>query len=120
MHQKSYIEHDDNGRIIAAMQLRSDAYEANRTNPNLIEGVASPATHYVKEGMVLDRPIQETFLDGNTLRNLPIPCQIQINDDIYECDDDNAELGFDFPMTYRVTVRAWPYLDAEFTYENQP
>jgi len=120
MNQKPYIEHDANGRIIAAMQLWPDAYEANRTNPNLIEGVGSGATHYVKGGKVVDRPTQDTVLDGTTLRNLPVPCQIQINDDIYDCDDDQAELGLDFPITYRIAVRAWPYLDKEFTYENQP
>jgi hypothetical protein len=120
MNRRSRVEFNEQGRIIATMSLMPEAYEASLNHPRIIDGTADIRTQYVKDGKIVDRPVQETVLDGSTLRNLPAPCQIQINDDVYDCNDDHAELGFDLPITYRVTVCAWPYLDAEFTYENQP
>lgn len=83
-----------------------------------VDGEGRPETHYVSDGVLMERPTQETTLDGSTLTNLPTPCQIVINDETYDCEDGHADLEFDLPGTYRITVKAWPYLDAEFTYEN--
>ncbi|WP_210398768.1 hypothetical protein, partial [Oligella sp. HMSC09E12] len=80
---------------------------------------ADPATQYIKNGQITDRPIQQTKLNGLTLSNLPVPCTILINGTPYECDSDTAELEFDQPTTYTIRVEAWPYQDWETAYENK-
>lgn len=77
-------------------------------------------TMYVENGLVIARPVCPAQLQGLTLSGLPSPCQISINGHVYECDDAEAELDFDSPGTYKVVVRAWPYLDKEFSIEKDP
>ena len=73
---------------------------------------------YVLDGEVVARPANPARLDGLVLRDLPAPCEIGINGQPYKCNEDTAELEFDQPGTYRITVRAWPHLDKEFEIEN--
>lgn len=116
---KDYIEFDEAGRIICTMSVSHEVYMANAfIKPRLLEGSGDPALQYVKDDKIVLRPTQQTTLEGQTLKNLPVPCQIKINNETYDCNDDIAELEFDMPITHRITVSSWPYLDAEFTYEN--
>jgi len=114
------FEHSERGEIICKMLLSKEAYEANKENPNIKIGDVDSLTQYIKDGLVVNRPAQKTVLVGTVLTGLPSQCIIQINDAFYECNESTAELDFNLPGSYLITVRAWPYLDAEFTYENQP
>ena len=87
----------------------------------LIKGDANidPSLKYVRNKKLADRPKQQTKLTGATLENLPAPCTIHINGTPYECDRDTAELEFDQPTTYKISVESWPYQEWSTTYENQ-
>lgn len=113
-----YIEYDNSGRIVGNHNLAPELYELNK-DKQLMVGKANPDTHYIKNGQITERPIQQTKLNGLTLSNLPVPCTILINGTPYECESDTAELEFDQPTIYTIRVEAWPYQDFEVTYENQ-
>lgn len=76
-------------------------------------GEGNPATHYVANGKIATRPASSATLTGATLTNLP-PCDIRLNGQTYRCEDGQANLSLP-PGEYRVTVSAWPCLDANFT-----
>ena len=116
---KHYIEFDSIGNISSTLLITDEVYQLNRWNLNLIEGKADPATQYIKNGQITDRPIQQTNLTGLTLTDLPNPCTIFINGQSYECESDTAELEFDQPTAYTIRVEAWPYQDWETVYENK-
>lgn len=114
-----FVQFDADGRIVVTASIPESGFNhLYKDSKDIARGVGVTAEHYVKDGQIIDRPTQATTLDGPTLNNLPIPCQIQINGQTYACQDDHAELGFDLPGVYTITVTAWPFLDAEFTYEN--
>lgn len=117
MENKKYIEIEENGRIIGNHSIPGEILDLN-PHMRLLEGSANPDTHFVKNGEITERPIQQTKLNGLTLTDLPVPCTILINGTPYECDSDTAELEFDQPTTYTIRVEAWPYQDWESTYEN--
>jgi len=75
-------------------------------------------TYYLTSNGVEPRPPNPARLVGSDLLDLPCPCTITINGVAYACEDDHAELEFDQAGTYRIVVSKWPYLDAEFGYEN--
>ena len=114
---KDYVEYDADGRITCVCNLSPDAYEDNKHKP-MIEGRGIPAVNYVKDGKLATRPLMQVERELNVLKNLPVPCQIIINDAVYDCNEPTVELEFDQPGTYSITVRAWPYIDKEFVYEN--
>lgn len=75
-------------------------------------------TKYVVDGVLADRPTNPAVLTGATLSALPVPCQIKINATTYDCTESTANLTFSHPGAYKITVIAWPHIDAEFTYVN--
>ncbi|TEA79844.1 hypothetical protein [Allopusillimonas ginsengisoli] len=82
------------------------------------EGEFGPDYYWVA-GQALPRPpMLGARLQDNQLVGLPFNTTITINNTAYECDDDHAELEFEHPGHYRIVVTKWPYLDAEFIYEN--
>ena len=118
------IEHhitiyDDNGKVLQSISSNDPAQiEVNKIG-NWIEGLADPESHYIKNGQITERPIQQTKLNGLTLTGLPVPCTIHINGTPYDCDSDTAELEFDQPTTYEIRVESWPYQEWSTTYENK-
>ena len=89
-----------------------------RTTKLFVEGSHFGKPVYVVDGVVTNRPANPAVLTGATLSNLPVPCDIRVNQTVYKCTEDHAELTFDQPGTYTILVSAWPYLDGEFTHVN--
>ncbi|WP_159990796.1 hypothetical protein [Pelistega ratti] len=110
---------NETGRIISILDGDLGSVWLNRGEHFLLGVNADMSIHYVKNGIVTERPSQQTVLKNATLQNLPVPCEITINGKIYECTDDKAELEFNQLGTYEITVSAFPYLDWSITYENQ-
>lgn len=115
--------YDSTGKITGMMN--SDPTTIAHTKDNLpdqkfIEGdyLAQRDTKYVLDSAIADRPVNPAILTGATLSALPVPCKIRINAAIYDCAENTAELAFDHPGTYRITVIAWPHQDKVFTHEN--
>jgi hypothetical protein len=109
-----YSEYDETGRILGVADVDLQAYE--KMQPFLkphVMGHGNPNTQYVLEGVIVDRPIQQTTLTNQTLYNVPDPSIITINDSSYTCNDTTCELDFPYPGTYLVKVVAFPYKDFE-------
>lgn len=109
----------DTGEMDAVLSADTPIIESTKAaNPYWIDGQWDGDTHYVVDGAPVLRPENPTTLDGMTLRNVPVPATLTINETEYQTDSDTVELEFDYPGTYHVTVSAWPHLDKEFTIED--
>lgn len=95
-----------------------ESYIKDEGRPFLI-GVGADDTHYVDLSTMTIREKQpmQGILDDTTIRNLPIPCTVTVEGESYEVDDGDAELTFEQPGVYSVTVAAVPYLTQVFTVE---
>lgn len=103
------------GRIIGTPRLPPKGLETYiNDNVTMIFETGDPLTQWVSGGELLDRPANPAILAGTLLNGLPQPCAIAINGTVYQCADDHADLSLP-PGEYRITVSAWPYLDANFT-----
>lgn len=69
-------------------------------------------THYVLNGQIAERPTIQATVTGSVISGLPVPCEITIEGQTYECTDGTAEIETNVPGTYKVQVKAWPYQDA--------
>ena len=74
-------------------------------------------THYVRNGEVVPRPKltpgHEGIPGGFRLWGLPTPCQVHVNELVYEVDDGELEWTTPVSGIHQVRVSAWPYLDWE-------
>lgn len=87
---------------------------------NLISGEqavdfdSSFANPYVVNGQLLERPDNPSTLNGLVIENVPLGATVSFDDQSYVVDDGTAELGFQFPGTYTVSVTCFPYLTKNF------
>jgi hypothetical protein len=93
---------------------------AERTGRPYLKQEGHWATHYVRDGIVRKKRRCLATADGTTLRNLPVPCKLEIRDGYgtvatHDVDEDTAELDFEHPGTYRVVVKSVPYLAGDLT-----
>ena len=120
---KIYSLYDADGRVFSVVSLQQQdlitdlAASLNQASGH-IEGSVDGDTHYVRDGQVVPRWKIRPFCKAGVLNDLPVPCEILINNRRYEATTETVELEFDQPGSYRVSVQAWPYLDKEFTIEN--
>lgn len=110
--------YEPNGFITAVITADPQTIELNKQTHDLwIDGAWDKNTHYIKNNQALERPACPATLDGLTLRNLPTPCKIVINDKEYDVTDKTVTLEFDYPGKYLIKVIAFPYLYGEFEIE---
>ncbi|BAI75206.1 hypothetical protein AZL_b05430 (plasmid) [Azospirillum sp. B510] len=75
----------------------------------------SSTLHWVEDGLIAERPAAPRNLDA-----LPCPCRVEVyshaleTTETYEVTDGCFRYA-DLPGTYTITVRAFPWKDAEFT-----
>jgi hypothetical protein len=96
-----------------------------------VDGSWDGRTHYVLtsfDNTVIQRPsmpqvsIDKTSIlsDGSdlaTINGLPEPCTVLFQEEEYDVTDGVFSFTVDAPGTYIIKVKAWPYLDSEFTVE---
>ena len=97
--------------------LKEHSVNISNAQP-FVEGDWAGKDVYVVNGTVTDRPACPAMLIENTLNNLPVPCEIKVNDATYQCTESSATLSFNQPGTYAIKIIAWPYLDGEFSIVN--
>jgi hypothetical protein len=133
---RSISFYDEVGKITGELSGDSVAYEISGDHPAFpdittqglppfptgkrlwVEGAWFDKPVCVVDGAVVNRAPMPATLSGNVLNNLPVPCEIKVNDSTYYCDESSATLEFNQPGTYAITVIAWPYLDGEFEIVN--
>lgn len=112
-----------NGFIVnqGSMAVAHIEAEIDQGLPTLLgDDSATADTHYVDLGireLVLKTP-STARLEGQNIVGLPIePCEIHIGADIYPCKDGVAELEFEHPGSYSVTVMCPSQLTTTFVVE---
>ena len=80
-------------------------------NPRFVEHDAvDSATHYVKDGCVVERPSMPVSVSGARITGIPAGSVLTLGEQSFEVDDGEADIE-----GYHGTVKltCWPYLDAE-------
>lgn len=111
-----HVGYDPAGRIVCASDNADPPTVLGAPLAWLqVEADAAPssANSYVANGAIVSRLPNPATITGTSLSNLPAPCTIHVEDEAYGCDEATATLSLP-PGEYRVTVSAWPYLDAVF------
>lgn len=107
----------DTGRIVSIVTCSPEA-ATQQAGPGeaviLVDSEVRDTTHYIKNEAVAIRPYQDTWLDGLTLRGLPVPCVLRVDGRGSEIAEPTVTLELDHPGVHMVEVRAWPYRNASF------
>ena len=115
------IYNPDTGNILNTFNTTSEASIAgyiHDTYQLLVLNEPTPLQDkYVVNGALMLRPENTAELVGTTLTGLPSGTTIVINNVLYPCADSMAELEFDQPGVYHITVQSFPHLDKTFTME---
>lgn len=109
------------GKILGSIWGKADQLRRNKEMMDgpFLDGFYSPDSYYVLGEKAIARPSQPTKLHGLNLEDIPYPAKLIINGQEYVVTESSVELAFDQPGTYTVKLESWPYLDKEFTIENQ-
>ncbi|QTC00242.1 hypothetical protein JYG33_01855 [Alcaligenes sp. SORT26] len=112
--------YNENGEITGSLSGPPGIIEANKelSSESWVEGKYSDESYYVIDGAVKAREEMKAVLHDTTLRQLPMPCEVFINQSVYKVEDGAVELVFDQPGLYKLRISAWPFLDKEFEIEN--
>lgn len=107
----------ETGRMARAHIMR----ERMQTGGTIV-GSGAPASHFVDlaSRAVLPKTACPARLDGLVLRDLPVPCRIEIDNpgaapSFYAWSESSLALAFDHPGTWTVRVLSVPHLPATFT-----
>ena len=119
----------DTGEILATLIIpEASAEYAIKHGQHLILDEYQNAeyqTHYVdvQEHKIKLRPPQNTVQNKNEiiadgedfilLSNLPKPCKVYFNEHVYDVDDGGLQWSTFTPMIYKISVKAFPFLDFE-------
>ncbi|WP_414440445.1 hypothetical protein [Burkholderia sp. 22PA0106] len=117
---RKYVIADAQGRIFVAGTVPNDstALAPVLLGGRTVFGAGSADSDYVTAAdEIAARPSNPAVLDGLVLGSLPVPCEIVVDGEAYQCADADCELEFENPGTYVVTVRAFPCLDKTFNVE---
>ena len=68
------------------------------------------ATHYVKDGIVVERPSMPLAVSGARITGIPAGSVLTLGEQAFEVNDGEAEID-GYSGTVKITC--WPYLDAE-------
>lgn len=120
----SFIKyHTQSGRIRQAMDIspeEANLYEEPGWSVMTVDTPPTLSTDYVLAGAVTPRPTLPAFnrtsilangTDTATLSGLPDPCAVTVNGVAHSIVGGTLELDADYPGTYRVEIRQFPYRD---------
>lgn len=107
-----FAKYDEQGRVLFIGDVPESMLSLQ--GEGIFVGEIDGATQYIVAGGKHPRPANPARLMGQNLHDLPVPCVIKINKKEYPCNEASAQLNFTYPGLYRVTVQAFPCLDASF------
>ena len=111
----NFVEFDECGRICGFVEVNDETGNTLKIyaeNPRFVEydGVVDYATHYVKDGCVVERPSMPISVSGTRITGIPAGSVLAIGEQAFEVNDGEAEID-GYSGTVKITC--WPYLDAE-------
>ncbi|MFE1601640.1 hypothetical protein [Methylobacterium sp. ID0610] len=124
-----FVRYADDGTILSSGSMAKGHIEAERAETGrILQTSGRPDTHYID--LSGEEPRRRTksscpaTLDGHTLRNLPIPCNVEVSVPLYDAprvyriaSPADLTLSFEHPGSYRVRVISAPHTPGEFTVE---
>ncbi len=108
-----FIEVDGSGRICGFVEVNDpigDTMRLYAENPRFIEGEADPATHYIKDGRIVERHCMPISVSGARITGIPSGSILVLGKQAFEVNDGEAEID---GYTGIVKITCWPYRDAE-------
>ena len=111
----NFVEFDECGRICGFVEVNDETGNTLKIyaeNPRFVEydGVVDYATHYVKDGIVVERPSMPLAVSGARITGIPAGSVLTLGEQAFEVNDGEAEID-GYSGTVKITC--WPYLDAE-------
>lgn len=113
MNDANLTRFDASGKITCLVTVPASMRDLQ--GPNHIDGHFDAQTIYVVNGQALARPACPAVLDGFTLREMPAPSTLLINDQPHAVTEATVELAFAHPGVYTLRVVCWPYIDGNYT-----
>lgn len=102
------------GRITRMMAVPDHDLAANLSlDEQYICGWYSNLTHFVKDGVAVEKQQMLVSVSGHTISNLPIPCNANIEGIDYTITDGELTLAAAMPGPYTVRLSAVPYLSED-------
>ncbi|WP_114195479.1 hypothetical protein [Edaphovirga cremea] len=112
----SYIGYDDEGKITSCTtndesMMQKDA-DANGWK-NVIKGHALPWEHYIKDGVITERPIMDVKVSAGMIVGIPIGAAVTMDGNTTIVN--NGVLSISESVNSRVVrIIKFPYKDSEF------
>ena len=98
------------GDIISQGWTQRSVVEKMMLEGNCLPVASNALTQFVLNGEVLDKGLCPAWLDGLTLRDMPVPSQLLVDKTIYDVTEPTVELSFNLPGTYTIKIFSAPYL----------
>lgn len=114
--------YDERGRItINGFMTRREA-KINAQNYGLAYcfGDGDSRKHYVKDGLIVERPKLALEVTGTTIQGIPKGAEVLIEDVRYVADGTDIHLTFSGDQEHLVLITMWPYQEEELSLANQP
>lgn len=110
----NFVEFDECGRICGFVEVNDpigDTLKIYAENPRFVEhDPVDSATHYVKDGSVVERSSMPIAVSGTRIAGIPAGSVLKIGEQVFEIDDGEADItGY----SGAVKITCWPYRDAE-------
>ncbi len=110
----NFVEFDECGRICGFVEVNDETGNTLKIyaeNPRFVEhDPVDSATHYVKDGSVVGRPVMPLCVSNGIITGIPAGSVLTLGEQEYQVDDGEAEID-GYSGTVKITC--WPYLDAE-------
>ncbi len=112
----AFVRYDETGAVTEWGRMALGVIERQRqAGARIIAGGGGPDFHVDLDTLeVLAKRDNPAWLDGMTLRDVPVPATIVIGRTAYEVIDPVVELEFPLPGTYAIEVRSVRYLAKTF------
>lgn len=101
---------DEQGAIISQGWTQLSVVEKMMEAGNCLPVASDSLTQYVLNGQVVDKTPCPAYLDGLTLRDVPVPSRIFIDQTVYQVTEPVVELSFNLPGVYKVMIESVPHL----------
>ena len=112
-----FIIYNTNGQILRTGSCGTDAVAAQVINPDefVMSTIANDETEYVENGSVVPKKTIDAILTNNILTNLPVPCTVSIDGQVFSVTDGVLEFSIDQMGTYGIICEAINHLPKEYT-----
>lgn len=115
----AFVRYDATGAVTHWGAMADDVIQQLQDDGERIVfgGTGHSPDFYVDLDTLESRPKQDNpaYLDGMTLRAVPVPSKLCIRTATYDIDEPEIELSFPLPGTYALTLTSVRYLTKTFT-----